>query len=325
MAAPLLDVRHLTVSHLQGSRRVRALREVSLQLFPGEALALVGESGSGKTTLAHAIARLLAPPSRVESGEVVLDGVDLLGLSERAMRDVRGRQIGMIFQHPRSALNPVLDARAHLVESLRAHQRVDRGTARERARSLMAEVGIPDPAAFERRYPFELSGGLCQRLAIALGICHTPRVLVADEPTSALDPTIAVQVLELLATLRRRYHLTLLLVTNDLAAARRFCDRVAVMYHGRIVEVGSASETLARPAHPYTRALVDCVLDLSDAGAGAPLRFIPGMHPAASEEPAGCSFAPRCPLAELQCTGSLPPPLPVSDSHWAACIKAGAC
>jgi len=322
MAAPLLEVRRLTVAHDRSPGPGRAVRDLSLQLFPGEALALVGESGCGKSTLALAIARLLEGGSRVESGEVRFDGTDLLELDEKAMRRIRGRRLGFVFQHPRSALNPVLTVREHLVESLRAHQDIGRAAARERARALMAEVGFPDPDAFARRYPFELSGGLCQRLAIALGICHNPALLVADEPTSALDPTIAVQVLELLAALRRRHGLALLLVSHDLGAVRHFCDRVAVMYHGRLVEIGSAAESLSAPAHPYTRALVECAIDLSTAGTGPPLRFIPGAPPPAGEDLPGCSFAPRCPRAEAQCVAALPPPVPLSESHWAACIKA---
>ena len=318
MTPALVEVRHLTVSYRAADGRVRPVRDVSFEIG-GETLALVGETGCGKSTLALALLGLLDTGARVESGEVRFGGSDLLAAGAERLRRIRGREIGIVFQHPRGSLNPVLTAEEHLVESLRAHAVFRRRAARARARELLAEVGLGEECA--RRYPFELSGGMCRRLAIALALCHRPKLLVADEPTSALDPTVAAQVLGLLAELRRRSALALLVISHDLGLVAGFADRVAVMYHGRLVEVGPAAETLSAPAHPYTRALAECSASLEHRKDGRRLPSIPGSPPRASEELPGCSFAPRCPVAEPRCGTWEPRAVALSESRQAACLK----
>jgi oligopeptide/dipeptide ABC transporter ATP-binding protein len=321
VTSPLVDVRRLSVIHPCAAGAVRAVRDVTLEIAPGETLALVGESGSGKTTLALALAGLLDPPARIEAGEIFFDGADLRRADPGARRQIAGKEIGMVFQDPRASLNPVLTAGEHLVESLRAHARADRRQESARVIELLREVGIPAPERTRRCFPFELSGGMCQRLAIALALCHRPKLLVADEPTSALDPTIARQVLELLDAMRRRHRLTLLLVTHELDLVSRLADRVAVMYAGRLVEAGGAREIVHAPSHPYTRALLACALDPRRPASGRTLPSIPGSPPPPGVELRGCAFAPRCPRVVPECTLEVPAPVEVSREHWAACIR----
>jgi len=315
--APVLQIRNLAVCYGSPKGLVRAVRDASLEVGAGEAVALVGETGSGKSTTGLAAAGLLDPQA-VESGEVLFQGRDLLRAPERELRRVRGRDVGVVFQQSRSALNPVMTTGAHLVEALRAHASIDRSEARRRVLALLGEVGLPDAVA--HRYPFELSGGMCQRVQIALAICHRPKLLIADEPSSALDPTIAAQILDLLRNLRARYSLALLLITHDLQLARS-ADRVAVMYHGRVVEAGPAAEVCSRPAHPYTRALFEAQVTLGHRREERPLRAVAGVPPEPSIALPGCAFAPRCPLSEPACTAAVPALAALGRSRWAACIK----
>ncbi len=282
----------------------------------------MGESGCGKSTVALSVLGLLRAKEQIESGEILFEGVDLLRLEECAWRKIRGVKIGMIFQDARSSLNPVLTVGEHLRESLKAHQQLSRNQVRRKAADLLSEVEIPDPELQMRRYYFELSGGMCQRVGIALGICNDPLLLIADEPTSALDPTIQVQIMDLLQEMKHRHNLALLLISHDLALVAEWADRIVVMYHGRLVEAGVTSEVFTRPAHPYTRAVLDALPDFKRTTELNPLRPIPGSPPGPGEELPGCAFASRCPLAEIQCTLALPPAVSLSDSHWAACIKA---
>jgi oligopeptide/dipeptide ABC transporter ATP-binding protein len=320
LTSPLLDVRHLTVSYPTAAGTIRAVRDFSLILERGETLALVGESGCGKSTIALSVLGLL-PPSQIESGEILFESDDLLSVKESALRQIRGGKIGMIFQDARSSLNPILTAGEHLIESLKAHQELNRRQARMRALELLAQVGIPEPEVQMPRYSFELSGGMCQRIAIALSVCNNPLLLIADEPTSALDPTIQVQVLELLQEMKRRLRLALLLISHDLPLVAEWADRVAVMYHGRLIEAGTTTEVLAQPSHPYTRAVIRALPDLARNRDSAPLSPIPGSPPIPGQELPGCAFAPRCPVAEARCTAGIPSRASLSDSHWAACIK----
>ena len=228
----------------------------------------------------------------------------------------------MIFQDVRSSLNPVLTIGEHLIESLRSHRKLGRRQARGRALELLSEVGIPEPELQMPRYSFELSGGMCQRIAIALGICNDPLLLIADEPTSGLDPTIQVQILDLLQEMKLSHGLALLLITHDLALVASRADWVSVMYHGRLIEAGTTKEVFDRPVHPYTRAVIDAQPDFKRTKECDPLTPIPGSPPRPGQELPGCAFAPRCPVVEPRCSAELPPRVALSDSHSAACIKA---
>ena len=319
VANPLLDVRHLSVSYANSTVPVRAVRDVTFEVYPGETFALVGETGCGKSTIALSLLGLLHSRDHIE-GEILFEGRDLRRLTARDWRRIRGLKIGSVFQDPSGSLNPVLTIEAHLIEALRTHRTISRASARVRARELLAEVGITE--RHKGRYPSQLSRGMCQRVGLALAICNSPGLLIADEPTSALDPTLQAQLLKLLRGLKQTYGLALLLISHDLALVAEFADRVGVMYHGHLVEVGKAREVLAQPRHPYTRALLDSLPDLQHRCFERPLYPVPGTSPVSGEEFSGCPFAPRCPLVELLCHESRPSPEVISEFHWAACIKA---
>jgi oligopeptide/dipeptide ABC transporter ATP-binding protein len=316
MTLPLLDLRHLSVRYPTAVGALRAVRDLSLRISPGETLALVGETGCGKSTVALTLMGLLGA-GQIESGEILFEGRDLRRLDENEWRKIRGREISIVFQDARSALNPVRTVGDHMVEAMRAHQPLSRREAGARSLELLHEVGVPEPAFQTKRYPFELSGGMCQRVGIALALCNNPRLLIADEPTSALDPTIQMQVVELLAELKHRHGLALLMISHDLALVSHSADQVAVMYHSRLVECGPRTGVLGNPAHPYTRALRDAVPDLTRRCDFAPLAVVPGTAPAPGEEIAGCPFAPRCREVEPRCADA---PSIVSDGHWASCV-----
>ncbi len=316
---PLLEVSHLNVCYPTCSGPLRAITDVSFDIPAGEALALVGETGCGKSTVALALLGLLGP-GRVESGEILFEGRNLREAAEGDWRAIRGGRIGMIFQDARGALNPVLTIGEHLVETIRAHQRLSRKRALALAADLLFEVGIPEPQFQLGRYPMELSGGMCQRVGIALGISNKPRLLIADEPTSSLDPTIQAQIMELLDAMKRRHGLSLLLISHDLALVAESAERVAVMYHGRLVEAGPGPGVMTHPAHPYTSALTSAVPDLSHNCASLPLAAVPGAPPAPGEELCGCPFAPRCPSREAQCSAAFPERVILEEEHWAACV-----
>jgi oligopeptide/dipeptide ABC transporter ATP-binding protein len=318
---PLLEVTGLSISYYLASGVVRAVRELSLKIEPGESIALVGESGSGKSTAALALIGLLESNARAEAGDFKFEDTPLRFEDPRPWRRLRGSKIGMVFQDARGALNPVMTVGAQLMDVLQAHQQLSRRKVREKAVALLAEAGIPDPGFCLRRYPVELSGGLCQRVAIAIAICNRPRLLIADEPTSALDPSIQAQILDLLRNMKNRHRLALLLISHDLALVAEMSDRVAVMYHGSIVESGAASEIFQRPAHPYTASLIECQTDLNHRWDRRPLAAIAGSPPAGEQEFTGCAFAPRCPKADADCAKCMPPAASLSSSHWAACFK----
>ncbi len=317
----LLEIRNLSVWYRSGSCSVRVVRDFSLELGAGESLALVGETGSGKSTVALALMGLLDGNAVVEGGEIRFEGKPLLSRGPRAWDPVRGRKIGMVFQDARGSLNPVMTVGSQLDEALRAYQRLRKRSARGLAEGLLTEAGVPEPSFYLRRYPGELSGGMCQRVAIALALCNQPRLLIADEPTSALDSGIQAQILGLLAQLRHRHGLALLLISHDLALVSQNSERIAVMYHGRIVESGPAAEVFQKPAHPYTSALIQCQAGLDHRWGSRPLDPIAGAPPAAGQEFPGCAFAPRCPNATPDCSTAAPPPIAVSESHWASCFR----
>ncbi len=319
MPQPLLDVRNLSITYCLSSEAIRAVRNASLQVCEGETLALAGETGSGKSTLALAVLGLLDRQASLESGEILFEGHIIPAAGSRDWESIRSRKIGMVFQDSRSALNPVLTIGKHLTETLRAHQELSPKNAHARASELLRGVGIP--RGHEKLYPFELSGGECQRVGIALALCNSPRLLIADEPTSAVDPTIQAQILDLLRLMKQRYGLALLLISHDLPLISQVADRVSVMYHGRIVEYGLSQEVFTSPAHPYTQGLVQSQPGLQHHYETFPLTAIPGALPAPGEDFPGCAFAPRCSIVERQCQESLPAGLALSSTHWVACFR----
>ncbi|WP_270933152.1 ABC transporter ATP-binding protein [Falsiroseomonas oryzae] len=286
---------------------VRLVEDVSLEVDAGETLAVVGESGSGKTVTFTSALGLLPRPGRVIAGEAMLDGVDLLKLPAEDLRCMRGARIGMVFQDPLTGLNPVFRIGDQIAEVLRAHQPVSRRAARDRAVELLRRVQIPDPARRIDDYPHQFSGGMRQRVLIAMAIALGPRVLIADEPTTALDVTVQAQVLDLLGDLRRADGMAMVLITHDLGVVARQADRVAVMYAGRVVETGTVEQVFRAPRHPYTVALFRSMPDL-DAPAGSMLAPIAGSPPDPARRPAGCAFAPRCLVADdlMACRSETP-------------------
>jgi oligopeptide/dipeptide ABC transporter ATP-binding protein len=314
----VLEVAGLATSFPTERGRVAVVDGVDLALARGETLALVGESGCGKSVTALSILRLVPKPGRIERGRVRLGGRDLQGLPVTEMRRVRGREISMIFQEPQTSLNPVVTVGAQVVEAIRLHERGSREAARARACELFERVRIPDPAARLDAYPHELSGGLKQRVMIALALAARPHVLVADEPTTALDVTIQAQIVELLRELQRELGMAILLITHDLGVVNELADRVAVMYAGRIVEEGTRAEVLAGARHPYTQALLRSMPAL--ARRGERLAEIAGTVPSPRDWPAACRFAPRCPRVMEVCRASEPGTTRLSASHAARCF-----
>ena len=314
---PLLEVRNLSITF---SPSLTAVRDLSFTLNPGEVLGLVGESGSGKSLTALALMQLLPPVARV-TGEIVFTGDcswKLLQLPDGAMRTLRGSQIAMIFQEPMTALNPVMRVGEQIAEAVRVHQRVTKQAAWDRAIEAMNDVAIPDAGGRARDYPHQLSGGMRQRIMIAMAIVNRPKLLIADEPTTALDVTIQAQILELLTQLRKKFGLAMLFISHDLAVISQIADRVAVLYTGNLVELGSKKDIFFAPAHPYTRGLLEAVPTLKTDRA-RPLRTIEGTVPALHSFPPGCPFEPRCEFRIPECAQTLPPLVEVGAEHWARC------
>jgi oligopeptide/dipeptide ABC transporter ATP-binding protein len=314
----------LVVDDLSGGFRVpagtvRALEGVSLTLDEGETIALVGESGSGKTALIMALMRLHpTPPFGYSGGRVMLEGRDLLGLSERAMRQVRGGSIATVFQDPMTSLNPLMTVGAQIAEAVRTHQRASRAESRRAAVSALGEVGIPNPEGRARAYPHQLSGGMRQRVAIAMALACRPKILLADEPTTALDVTSQAQIVDLLKVLQHRHGTAVVLVSHDLGLVAQIAERVLVMYAGRLVETAGVDDLFAQPLMPYTWALLQSLP--SRAPRGTDLIAIAGQPPNLLQLPPGCSFSPRCPFARPACDEAAPPLAERSPGHSAACI-----
>src|SRR5437764_10444753 len=304
---PLLEVRDLRTSFFLEGGEARAVDGVSFTLDAGRILGLVGESGCGRSVTALSLMRLVPPPGRIVGGEVRLDGRDLLGLPERDMRAVLGAGLAMIFQEPMTSLNPVFTVGSQIAEAVRLHRPVSRREAWERAVELLAEVGIAEPARRARDYPHRLSGGMRQRVMIAMAISCEPRVLIADEPTTALDVTIQAEILDLLRALREQRGMALLLITHDLGVVAEQADAVAIMYAGRIVEYANVFEIFDRPLHPYTQALFRSMPSLG--GRRERLEAIGGQVPDPFHLPSGCAFRDRCPRAIGTCATAVPPPV----------------
>jgi oligopeptide/dipeptide ABC transporter ATP-binding protein len=314
----VLEVENLRVSFPgEGGPRVYPVDGVSFTLDRGETLALVGESGCGKSLTSLALVKLLPPPGRIEPGSAIrLGDTDVLGLEGEALRRIRGKRIGMIFQDPMTSLNPVFTVGDQIAEGVRAHLPATRREARERALHLLQEVGIPDPVARLDAYPHQLSGGMRQRVMIAIALAAEPDILVADEPTTALDVTVQAQILEVLDRLRASHGMAVLLITHDLGIVAGRADRVAVMYAGQIVEEAATPALFARPSHPYTQGLFASVPRLH--GPVEQLRPIRGSVPPPSAWPSGCRFRPRCPQAFAK-SETMPPLLPVGPGHRMRC------
>ncbi|MEJ5943750.1 ABC transporter ATP-binding protein [Pseudokineococcus basanitobsidens] len=319
---PLLRVRGLRVAAGTGDEAVELVRGVDLDVGRGELVALLGESGSGKSVTARAVLGLGAPGMRTSADEMSLAGLDLTALTERQLRPLRGRRMALVVQDALSALNPVLSVGDQVGELVRVHTGASRRAARARAVELLAMVGIPGAAQRVRDYPHQFSGGMRQRILIAMAVALEPELLVADEPTTALDVTVQAQVLELLDGLRRDLGMGVLLITHDLGVVSEVADRVAVMYAGRVVEAGSADDVLVRPAHPYTRALLASVPQAATT-AGA-LATIPGSPPVPAQTPPGCAFSPRCTWALPACSAEVPAPRRhdgAAGPRTSACIR----
>jgi oligopeptide/dipeptide ABC transporter ATP-binding protein len=318
MSAALLHVEGLLTS-FPGARgaRLPVVDRVDLSVSRGEAVALVGESGCGKSMTALSIVGLVPKPGRIEAGSIQMGGRELRGLPVTALRRVRGAEIAMIFQEPATSLNPVQTAGAQVVEAITLHERVARGEARRRALALFEQVGIPDPPARFDAYPHQLSGGLKQRVMIAIALAARPQLLIADEPTTALDVTIQAQILELLAGLARETGTSILLITHDLGVVNQLADRIAVMYAGRIVEEGTRAAVLGAPRHPYTQGLLRSMP--ARALPGERLTEIPGVVPAPDAWPAGCRFAGRCAIAMDVCHAHEPERTLLGDGGAVRC------
>jgi len=315
-ADTLLQVDGLTTVFETASGSVVAVDAISFTIRAGETLGLVGESGSGKSVTALSIMRLVQPPGRIAGGRLLFKGRDLLALSEHEMQAVRGAEIALVFQEPMTALNPVFTVGDQIGEALIVHGMANRCEARTRAIELLDAVRIPDPSARARDYPHQLSGGMRQRVMIAIALACKPSLVIADEPTTALDVTIQAQILDLLREMKAAFGLSLLLVTHDLGVIAETADRVAVMYAGRIVESGPVRAVLNDPQHPYTRGLL---ASIPGGRPGDRLRAIDGSVPLLGQLPPGCAFNPRCPDRFAPCTIDPPPEFPIEDDRVARC------
>ncbi len=318
----LLEVKNLRTHFPTRAGLVRAVDGVSFYIDSGELLALVGESGCGKSMTALSIMRLIAPPGKIVSGEILFDGRDLLKLSNAEMRAVRGNDVAMIFQDPMTSLNPVFTVGEQIAEALRLHRKLSRKDARQTAIDAMREVSIPDPEMRANDYPHQLSGGMRQRVMIAMALACDPKLLIADEPTTALDVTIQAQILELLNNLRKTRELGVLLITHDLGVVAEVADRVAVMYTGKIVEESPVDELFARPKHPYTEGLLRSVpkLTAKDVVKAERLQTIEGTVPRATALPPGCHFEPRCPYRMPRCREGEIPLYSTGESVTVRCV-----
>ena len=319
--APLLEVDGLKTHFFTRDGVVRAVDGVSFSIQPGETLALVGESGCGKSVTSLSILRLIAsPPGRTVAGAIRFNGRDLLGLSERAMRKVRGNEISMVFQEPMTSLNPVLTVGRQVAEALVLHKGMSRSAANARAVEMLHLVNIPEPARRASEYPHQLSGGMRQRVMIAMALACDPKLLIADEPTTALDVTIQAQILDLMRALKEKTGAAIMLITHDLGVVAEMAQRVVVMYAGRKVEEAPVDDIFARPRHPYTRGLLNSMPRLGAAKtARARLAEIPGMVPSLREPIAGCAFASRCAHAVERCRAESPPLVERTPGHWVRC------
>lgn len=314
----LINIKDLVVEYTTDGNIVHAVNGVSFSLNKGETLGLVGETGAGKTTIAKAILRILPdPPAKVRSGNILLEGEDLLGLSEKAMQSIRGNRISMIFQDPMTALNPVYTVGEQIAEAIGLHEKLRKDEAHKRAVKMLEMVGIPGERFAE--YPHQFSGGMKQRVVIAMALACNPELLLADEPTTALDVTIQAQVLDMMDNLKKDFNTSMLLITHDLGIVAEMCDKVAVVYAGEIVEIGTAEELFDHTSHPYTEGLFGSLPSVSSTKKR--LTPIPGMMPDPMNLPKGCAFSPRCPYATDECKGAKVDLAHLGGTHYSRCIK----
>lgn len=314
----ILEIKDLTIHYVTDDEVVKAVNDISISLEEGESLGLVGETGAGKTTTAMGILGLVPdPPGKVINGEIFYKGKNLLTLSESEMRKIRGHEISMIFQDPMTALNPVLTVGDQISEVIRLHQKVSKPEALRRAMDMMEMVGIEGGRCNE--YPHQFSGGMKQRIVIAIALACNPNLLIADEPTTALDVTIQAQVLDLIDHLKQKFNTSLILITHDLGVVAEVCDKVAIVYAGRIVEYGTLKHIYNHPQHPYTNGLFGSIPDFSRKARR--LNPIKGLMPDPSNLPAGCSFAERCPDATDICRARQPKNVEVESGHFVRCVK----
>ena len=318
MAGTLLDIRDLSVRFFTYQGVVKALEKVGLAVSKGEILGLVGETGCGKSVLARSILRLIAdPPGRITGGEIFFKGEDILKASHRRIRQIRGNEISMIFQEPMSSLNPVFRVGNQMQEVVRLHQRVDGTGARKVCIDMLQQVKMPDPEEVLSKYPHELSGGMRQRVMIAMELSCRPDLLIADEPTTALDVTVQAQVLTILDDLTRKRGVSVLFISHDLGVIAQICDRVAVMYAGRIVEIAPVGELFSEPRHPYTRGLLRAIPRVNEGR--ETLSVIAGTVPGLIDPPGGCRFHPRCEEVMEPCDRDVPETVKVTPDHEVAC------
>ena len=317
MSEALLDIDRLSVEFVTRRGNLRALDDVSFQIARGEILGLVGESGAGKSLTGRAIIGLLDPPGRICGGAIAFEGRRIDNLAPKDMRRLRGRKIGTIFQDPLTSLDPLQRIGDQLIETIRTHLPLSEREAREKAVALLGEVGLPAAAERMRAWPHEFSGGMRQRVVIALALACEPSLLIADEPTTALDVSVQAQIIVLLRKLSRAHGASVLLVTHDMGVIAEAADRVAVMYAGRIVEIGPVADVIARPWHPYSRGLMGSIPSMREDVDR--LTQIPGAMPRIGERPEGCAFAPRCPKVEPRCRSAVPPMIMAGD-RAAACV-----
>ena len=316
--SPQIEVRNLKTYFYTEDGVVRAVDGLSYRLAKGETLGLVGESGCGKSVSALSVMRLVASPGKIVEGEILLDGLDLLQCSEPEMREVRGNRISMIFQEPMTSLNPVFTIGNQIMEAIRVHQDVSRNEARDRTIAMIRRVKISAAETRVDEYPHQMSGGMRQRVMIAMALACNPEVLIADEPTTALDVTIQAQIMELLAELQSEFQMSILLITHNLGLVAEVSDQIAVMYASKVVEHTSTTELFASPLHPYTHGLLTSVPTLG-MSKEQELNVIPGQVPNPLHFPTGCRFHPRCPVAEQRCRQEEPLLREVKPGHWAAC------
>lgn len=310
-----LEVKNLTVSFRTNNGMVRAVRDISFDLYRGETLAIVGESGSGKSVTARSLMGILTPNAVVDNGTILYEGVDLLKLKEDDFHKYRGNKLGMVFQDPLSSLNPIMKVGKQLTESMLLNEKITKAEAKARALKLLAGVGISDPELRYEQYPFELSGGMRQRIVIAIALSANPDVLICDEPTTALDVTIQAQILELINEIKRERQLSIIFITHDMGVVANMADRIAVMYAGKIVEYGTVDEIFYEPAHPYTWALLASIPDLDTR---EKLESIPGTPPNMLFPPKGDAFAARNKYAMAIDFEEQPPLFKITDTHYAA-------
>jgi len=299
----------------------KAVDGVNFEIAEGETFGLVGETGCGKSVTALSVLRLVDPPGRIVSGEILFEGEDLLRMSEKEMQQVRGNKIGMIFQDPMSSLNPLLTVGFQLKESIKLHRRVSEKKAERLAIEMLGQVRIPEPSRVMRRFPHELSGGMQQRVMIGIALCCGPKLIIADEPTTALDVTIQAQILRLIRDLKHDFNSSMLMITHNLGLVSKYCDRVGVMYAGNLVEVCDAARIFSEPLHSYTKGLLEAIPKVNEPQDTLPI--IAGRIPDIIHPPPGCKFHPRCKEVRPGCSGERPQLKQVKPGHWVACVNTG--